>query len=176
MNSKTTFKSKGSLVPAKLVLPLMAMVVLVWAGAGCAGRGVTLRDDGGPGPEKCSDEALKTMRILRLRPDSGALIEIDPFQMGQSPIELTDGPIESFQEEPLAGLPAGTRLYGQIWTGGPEVVIRYYEALPPDGERIPICAVVRWTSDQGKKLPSTSLRVAVIASGRATMWIVHEFR
>ncbi|MFL5358620.1 hypothetical protein [Archangium sp.] len=37
----------------------------------------------------------------------------------------------------LGFLDAGTRLYGQIWTGGPNVVIRYYEARPPDADPIP---------------------------------------
>lgn len=176
MNSENTLDSEGSLVHSKTVAPLMALAVLVCVNLGCASAGVVLRDDGSPGPEKCSDEALKTMRILRLRPDTGAPIEIDPFQMGESPVTLTDGPIESFQYEALAGLPGGTRLYGQIWTGGPEVVVRYYEALPPDGDRIPICAVVRWTSNRGKKLSGSRPGVAVLESVRASMWIVREFR
>ncbi len=69
-------------------------------------------------------------------------MEIDANQVHQSPITLTDGPVESVLTEELGLLPVPTRLYGRIWTGGAAVVIRYYEARPPDGDPIPICGVV----------------------------------
>jgi hypothetical protein len=116
------------------------------------------------------------MRILRLMPGAGAFIEVEPFQMGQSPIMLKEGPIESFQDETLAGLPVGSRLAGHIWTDGPEVVVRYYEALTPEGDRIPICAVVRWPPDGSEKLPGSGPGVAVLKHSRVLMVIVDHFR
>ena len=44
-----------------------------------------------------------------------------------------DGKIESVVKEGTRGLPKGTRLYGQLWTSGGEVVGRYTRAVyPPD--------------------------------------------
>ncbi|MCP3144558.1 protein kinase [Pyxidicoccus sp. QH1ED-7-1] len=59
-----------------------------------------------------------------------------------------DGKIESVVRDGTYGLPKGTRLYGQLWTSGDEVVGRYTRAVfPPDfdvGERgwerdFPVC-------------------------------------
>jgi hypothetical protein len=176
MNSKNTLDLKGCFVPSMRVAPLMALVVLVCANLGCAaGSRVPLRADGSPGPEKCSDKALKSMHILGLMPETGAFIEIDENQIGQSPVMLADGYIESLMDEELETLPANTRLYGKVWTEGPEVVIRYYEAQPPDGDRVPICGVVRWGPDGAKKLKGSRPGVAVLKLSRASMWIVDEF-
>lgn len=187
MNSKNPLDSIGSRMPVKGLVLVMAMAVLACMDLGCASSGVThhadgsptgvpLRADGSPGLERCSDEALKAMRILRLQPDTGAFIELDPYQIDESPITLTDGPLESLLDEELVTLPVGTRLYGHVWTGGPEVVIRYYEAQPPDSERVPICGVVRWGPDLGKKLPGSPPGGALLMYSRASMWIVRKFR
>ncbi|HEX8825950.1 MAG TPA: serine/threonine protein kinase [Archangium sp.] len=178
MNSKNTLDLKACFVPSMTVAPLMAMVVLVCTSLGCAtGPRVPLRADGSPGPEKCSDEALKAMRILRLMPETGAFIEIDENQIGKSPVILVDGYIESLMDEELETLPANTRLYGKVWTDGPLVVIRYYEAQPPDSDRVPICGVVRWGPEgvNGRKLSGSRPGVAVLKLSRASMWIVDEF-
>jgi hypothetical protein len=143
---------------------------------GCTSTTVSLRPDGSPGPQRCSEEAVKTMRILRLQPGVGAIVQIDANQTDQSPITLMDGPVESFLEEDMGTLPNGTRMYGQIWTEAPNVVIRYYEARPPDGDRIPICAVARSGGDVLKKLPASRPGIAVIKQSAVAMWIVDDFR
>ncbi|MFP2905662.1 hypothetical protein ACLESD_11510 [Pyxidicoccus sp. 3LFB2] len=116
------------------------------------------------------------MKVLRLRPGEGGFMEMDANQVSQSPITLTDGPIESYLTEDLGLLPVATRLYGQVWTGGTNVVIRYYEARPPDGEVIPICAVAR--DDRGglKKQEGSRPGVALLKYSRAAVWIVDAFR
>jgi hypothetical protein len=67
-------------------------------------------------------------------------------------------------------------LYGQVWTGGPQVVIRYYEAHPPDGDKIPICAVARLGEDQMRKLPESKPGTAIIESSIAAAFVVDAFR
>lgn len=189
MNSKNPLDSNGSRLPSKALARLMAMAVLACMHLGCASTGVAhradggpadvpLRADGSPGLQRCSDEALNAMRILRLQPDIGAWIELDPYQIDESPITLTDGPLESLLDEELVTLPVGTRLYGHVWTGGPVVVIRYYEAQPPNSERVPICGVVRWGPQDvnGKKLPGSPPGGALLKYSRASMWIVRKFR
>ncbi|WP_257459394.1 hypothetical protein [Archangium lipolyticum] len=116
------------------------------------------------------------MRILRLEPGDSAFAELDANQTDQSPVTLSDGPVEGFLDQDFKTLPAMTRIYGQIWTGGPNVVVRYYEARPPGGDRIPICAVAR--SDRGglKKQPGSRPGVAVLQLSRAVLWIVDDFR
>jgi len=94
----------------------------------CAGSTVTVRPDGSPGPQECPKEALKAMEYLRIHVGDSAIVEIDTNQTDQSPISLNDGPVESLLWTAELGccFPIGTRLYGQIWKGGPSVVIRYY--------------------------------------------------
>jgi hypothetical protein len=137
---------------------------------------VPLRPDGTPGPEKCPEEALKVMRILRLRVGDSAWIDLDVNQLDTSPITLYEGPVESVVSEDLGPLEAPTRLYGRVWTDGPQVVIRYYEARPPDGDIIPICAVARLSKGQLKKLPGSKPGMAILDYSRAGAEVVDSFR
>jgi hypothetical protein len=151
--------------------------LLLCAAVGCATPGnVTLRPDGSPGPEKCSEEALQAMRILGLRVGDGASVELDVNQADDSPITLYDGPVESMLYESLGPLPPATRLYGRVWTGGPQAVVRYYEAHPPDREKIPICAAARTARGQMKKRPESKPGTAVLEFSTASAFIVESFR
>jgi hypothetical protein len=143
----------------------------------CATPGnVYLRPDGGPGPEECPEEALKAMRILGLRVSDGANVEIDLNQADYSPITIYDGPIESELNTRLGLLTPPTRLYGRVWTGGPQVVIRYYEAHPPDREKFPICAVARLARGQMLKRPESKPGTAILEYSTAGVFIVDSFR
>jgi hypothetical protein len=151
---------------------------LLAMGPGCTTtRGnVALRGDGSPGPEECPEEALKTMRILRLRVGDGSNVELDINQDDVSPITLYDGPIESVLNASLGPLESPTRLYGRVWTGGPQVVIRYYEAEPPDGDKILICAVARLSKGQLRKRPDSKPGTAILEFSTAGVDIVSSFR
>jgi hypothetical protein len=155
---------------------LFPSIVLLLATSGCAPGSVLLRPDGSPGPEKCSEEALKTMRILRLQVGDGAFAELDVNQTDTSPITVYDGPIESMLNSDLGLLEPPTRLYGRVWTGGPLVVIRYYEAKPPNGDAIPICAVARLAESQLRKLPDSKPGMARLEFSGAGVYIVDAFR
>jgi hypothetical protein len=136
---------------------------------------VFLRADGSPGPEKCSEEALKTMRILRMRVGDAADVELDANQIDMSPITLYDGPVESFLDGSLGMLDPATRLYGRVWTSGPLVVVRYYEAKPPDGDTVPICAVAR-LGEQFRKRPESKPGTAILEFSSAAVFVVDSFR
>lgn len=101
---------------------------------------------------------------------------VDANQSRQDTITVYDGPIESFLVEELGYLPRSTRLYGHVWTGAPNVAIRYYEARPPDGEPIPICAVARLSYGGMKKKPGSPPGGAVLEFSRAGVYIVDGFR
>ena len=162
--------------PMKAVL-VPVLVVLILLGPGCAGPGgVYLRADGSPGPQPCSEKALEVMRILRLRPGDSASLVIDANQSSQSPVTLSDGPVESFITGGLGYLSPLTRMYGQIWTSGPNVIISYYEARPLDGDPIPICAVARLGRGGLQKKPGSRPGVAVVDFARASLFIVDSFR
>jgi hypothetical protein len=157
-------------------LPPLALVVLLLATPGCPSGSVLLRPDGSPGPEKCPEEALKAMRILRLQVGDSAFVELDVNQTDTTPITLYDGPVESMLNEDLGPLESPTRLYGRVWTSGPQVVIRYYEAKPPNGDVIPICAVARLAMGQLKKLPESKPGMAVLEFSSSGVFIVDSFR
>jgi hypothetical protein len=116
------------------------------------------------------------MEYLRLSVADSAWIELDANQADTSPITLYDGPIESVLEGDLGLLESPTRLYGRVWTGGPQVVIRYYEARPPGGTKIPICAVARLAKGQLRKRPESKPGTAILEFSRAGADIVDEFR
>lgn len=143
----------------------------------CTGNAVSIRPDGSPGPQECPSDALKAMEYARIHIGDSGIIEIDANQSHQSPISLNDGPVESvLWSEDLGWFPIGTRLYGQIWTGGPSVVIRYYAARPPDSGPIPICGVARLGKGQMKKLPGSKPGNAILEFSGAAVYIVDEFR
>ena len=151
-------------------------VALLLVAAGCPSAGVPLRPDGTPGPQKCPEEALKAMRYLRLRVGDAAAVELDLNQADASPITLYEGPVESELNSALGILDSGTRLYGRVWTSGPQAVIRYYEAHPLDGEKVPICAVARLAMGQLRKLPESKPGMAILEFSSAGVYIVDEFR
>jgi hypothetical protein len=156
---------------------LLGAIVLLATSFGCTATGrVALRPDGTPGPQECSEEAKKTMRILRLHVGDSALVDLDANQVGSRRATLYDGPIESVLQEGFGALEAATRLYGQVWTSGPQVVIRYYEAHPPDGDKVPICAVARLGYDQMRKLPESKPGMAILEGSTAAAYVVDAFR
>jgi len=116
------------------------------------------------------------MRYLRIRVGDSAMINFDANQIGNEPITLYDGPIESVTNEELGTLRTLSRLYGQVWTSGPQVVIRYYEAHPLDGDKVPICAVARLGDGQMRKLPGSKPGMAILESSIAAAFVVDAFR
>ncbi|OJT22520.1 serine/threonine protein kinase [Archangium sp. Cb G35] len=163
------------MAPVRLLLP--ASVLLLCVSSSCATTGgVSLRPDGSPGPEACPEKALETMRRLGLSVGDSSDVELDVNQTDASPITLYDGPVESMLNSPLGTLPAVTRLYGRVWTGGQQVVIRYYEVHPPDEEPIPICAVARLARGQLRKKPESKPGTAILEFSSAGLYIVNSFR
>ena len=157
---------------------LVCSILLLNVLQGCAtaqGK-VRLRPDGTPGPEECPSEALQAMRILGLRVGDGAFVELDINQDDVSPITLYDGPIESILKRDLGPLERTTRLYGEVWTGGPQVVVRYYAAHPPDRDKIPICAIARLSKGQLRKRPESKPGTAILEFSTAGVDIVDAFR
>ena len=156
---------------------LLGSVVLLATSPGCTTTGgMSLRPDGTPGPQECSAKALEVMRYLKLRVGDSALVHLDANQIGSRRVTLYDGPIESVLKEDFGTLEGPTRLYGQVWTSGPQVVIRYYEAHPPDGDKVPLCAVARLGDDQMRKLPESKPGMAILDGSIAAAFIVDAFR
>ena len=91
---------------------------------------------------------------------------------------INDGPIESALNQSLSDVFGPlTRFYGKVWTSGPLVVIRYYEARRLDGDPpIPICAVARLGAEQLKKVPGPAPGSAVLEYSSAGVYIVDSFR
>jgi len=159
---------------------LLGCAVLLMTSSGCPGTatgGVSLRPDGSPGPEKCPEKAREAMNYLRMFVGEAAWVQLDANQTRAHPITLYDGNIESVLDENLGLLEAPARLYGRVWTGGPQVVIRYYAAQPlKGGDQVPICAVARLGLGQLRKRPESKPGTAILDSPRAGAYIVNEFR
>ncbi|WP_224363522.1 serine/threonine protein kinase [Hyalangium versicolor] len=157
---------------------LACSILLLFTLLGCATTpgDVSLRLDGSPGPEDCPKDALQAMRILGLHVGDGAWVELDINQDHVSPITLYEGPIESMLTEELGPLGRSTRLYGRVWTGGPQVVVRYYEAHPPHQEKFPICAMARLSKGQLRKRPGSKPGTAIVEFSSAGVDVVDSFR
>ncbi|REG22826.1 hypothetical protein ATI61_11831 [Archangium gephyra] len=161
-------------------LAFLGCAVLLVTSSGCPGTatgGVSLRADGSPGPEQCPPEARKAMNYLRMFVGESAWVQLDANQSRAFPITLYEGNIESILEEDLGLLQAPARLYGRVWTSGPQAVIRYYAAQPMDGgEQVPMCAVARLGLGQLRKRPESKPGTAIVEAPRAGVYIVDEFR
>jgi hypothetical protein len=155
----------------------LSSIVLLATLSGCTTTGgIAMRPDGTPGPQECQAKALEVMRYLKLRVGDAALVDLDMNQLDARRITLYDGPIESMLRDELGTLESTTRLYGQVWTSGPQVVIRWYEAHPPDSDKVPICAVARLSRDQMRKLPESKPGMAILEGSVAAAYIVDAFR
>ncbi|ATB33491.1 hypothetical protein [Melittangium boletus] len=158
-------------------LALLGCICVLGVSSGCATGGVSLRPDGTPKAQECPAEARKAMHYLQLFVGKSAWVHLDANQILAKPIILYDGPIESMLDEDIGLLEAPARLYGEVWTGGLQPVIRYYAAHPlTGGERIPICAVARLGLGQLRKRPESKPGTAILDSPRAGVDIVDEFR
>jgi hypothetical protein len=153
-------------------------VILIVASSGCTtAGGVPLRPDGTPGLEECPEKAREAMNYLQMFVGESAWVELDANQSRTSPITLYEGPIESVLSDDLGLLQAPARLYGRVWTSGPQAVVRYYEAQPVNGgNKVPICAVARLGLGQLRKRPDSKPGTAVLESSRAGVYIVDRFR
>lgn len=152
------------------------LFLLMTSGCATTPGNVSLRPDGTPGPEACPAKALEVMRYLRMRVSDAGDVELDANQVAARPITLYDGPVESILDSELGTLNPGTRLYGQVWTGGPQVIVRYYEARPPDGDTMPICAVARLGNGQMRKRPESKPGTAILDYSGASVFVVDAFR
>ena len=156
---------------------LLSALTLLATSLGCTtAGGLSLRPDGTPGPQECPEEAKKAMRYMKMGVGDAAWVDLDANQLDAKRITLYDGPIESMLSEELGTLETTTRLYGQVWTAGPQVVIRWYEAQPPNSEKVPICAVARLSRDQMRKLPESKPGMAILDGSTAAAYIVDAFR
>ena len=83
----------------------LAALCVMCVGLGCSSSGPALRGDGSPGAQEWPEKALEVMRILRLRPGDSSAVVLDANQSSQSPVTLTEGPVESYLDEVLGYLP-----------------------------------------------------------------------
>ena len=156
---------------------VLGSFALLAASSGCVTPGkVWLYPDGSPGPEECPDEAKKAMRYMDVHVGDRSALYIDANQSENEFTVLHGGPIESILLEGFGPLRGASRLYGQVWIGGPQVVIRYYAAQAPSGEKVPFCAVARFGGDQMKKLPDSKPGSAKLLGSTAYAYVVDAFR
>ncbi|HYO58612.1 serine/threonine protein kinase [Archangium sp.] len=154
---------------------LLALAFLVSVCPGCSSSGVRLRPDGTPERQFCPDGALEAMKDLGITQGDLFSILIDRRQRDRGAVVIADGAIESTTTEDYTRLPYGTRLYGQAWTAAPVTVIRYHEALLPDGTRLPFCAVAEEEGHGLVKHANSPRGVAILDDNRAGLRIVGAY-
>ena len=154
------------------IAPRLALLLaLLW---GCTG--VPLRPDGTPGPEECPAGALEAMREMGIKPGDKGSVEADATQNELRPARLMEGPVIGFLDEPFKRMPERTKLMGRVWTGGEDVVIRYYEAQLPDGRRRPVCMVAKEGLGGLRKREGSVPGVAVVEDSLVILRAVDGYR
>jgi serine/threonine-protein kinase len=108
---------------------------------------------GRPDAARCPSEALEAMRQLGLRVGYGFRVILDPrtpegTKETNRGVVLRDGPITSMLRDEQGKLPAGSLLYGQVWTTDGEYAFgRYTRVKTPDGREYPVC--FRLSNEEG---------------------------
>ncbi|MFY0525131.1 protein kinase domain-containing protein [Archangium gephyra] len=144
-------KTPASSSPASQVQPstpdmafmksLAAAVCLVTAG--CVGVPVNPT-----WPQDCPQEALRAMSIRGFGPGKWGHLTLDinrPLTAYSPYADFRAGPIVSFIEEGDSAdsmLPVGTKLYGQMWTGGERIQVYWTRAEMPGGVEMPVCMLL----------------------------------
>ena len=157
---------------------------------GCPATQVT------PTREACPAAAVEAMHERALRDEGEIRVQVDVRQPDEGPgkcraagrerdfgciATLGDGKIESVVLRRFRDLPKGTRLYGQVWTSGEEVVIRYTRAVVPSGEDygdlerdFPICVALGLNGGE-KKLPGSKPGAAVVPAEAPARFIFGQW-
>jgi serine/threonine-protein kinase len=105
-------------------------------------------------PRDCPQEALAAMSIRGFRPGDQGHLTLDinrPTNLEQFE-DFRAGPIVSFidrYDSAVELLPAGTKLYGHMWTGGEKVHVYWTRAELPGGTQMPICIVLGFNEQGG---------------------------
>jgi serine/threonine-protein kinase len=105
-----------------------------------------------PDAGRCPSGALEAMRQLRLEVGDTFFVitdinHPDGVEELDGNVVVNGGPITSRRDERYKGLPVGTLLYGQVWTGGKQVIGRYTRARTPAGRDYPVCIVLGGDDD-----------------------------
>lgn len=156
---------------------LLALLATTCMGGGCATISATvpLLPDGSPAPRPCPPGAIEAMRRLEIAEGEVTYGIADATQNRQIPARLMDGPVVGYTDTALGLIPERTKLYGDVWTTGPEVVIRYHEVQLPDGRRFPICAAALESFGGLEKLPGSAPGVAVVQDSRIALRFVDVY-
>ena len=156
-------------------LYLFVLSALTALCSGCSG--VRVRSDGTPLPQDCPREALESMAEMGIGPSESiesmsVIVDERWGESGKTP--LVEGPVVGYLYEPYRQLPRRTRLFGQVWTGGEMVIVRYDALQVPGGRRRPFCAEVDDSGGQEKD-PASPRGVAIIPDNVAAVRLVARY-
>ncbi|HEX8821067.1 MAG TPA: hypothetical protein VF794_14155 [Archangium sp.] len=151
------------------MVTLGALVVLC---TGCSG--VRLRPDGTPEPQDCPRQTLEAMARMGLYPGDSFPVVMDERLGVASKARLEEGSVVGYVDRPYEQLPEGTRLFGQVWTAGEMVIIRYDAIQVPAGHRMPLCAEVDDSGGQEKD-PASPKGVAIIQDNVGVVKVVTRY-
>lgn len=151
------------------MLQVFALVVLC---TGCSG--VRLRPDGTPLPQDCPRQTLEAMARMGLNPGDSFPVVMDERLGEIDKARLEEGTVVGYVSRFPEHLPEGTRLFGQVWTGGEMVIIRYDALQVPGGPRVPVCVEVDDSGGQEKD-PASPPGVAIISDSVGAAKVVSRY-
>jgi serine/threonine-protein kinase len=131
-------------------------------------------------PRDCPQEALAAMSIRGFGPGRQGYVTLDIHRPGAHSEygDFRAGPIVSFidrEDNAAELLPAGTKLYGHMWTGGEKVQVYWTRAELPGGVEMPVCMVLGFDARGGYwKKPGTQPGTFKV-SRQAPMTVTHRF-
>lgn len=165
---------------------LRRLTVMLCAATGLACSAAQVKP--APLSEDCADDAIAAMSgPLQIHQGSvmDAIIDVHQPGIHSETGAYRDGPVVGRVTRGAGNFPAGTLLYGQLWTGPgitllddsrvEAVAARYTEALMPDGRKFPVCIVLggprdaRWAKLPGSK-PGAALLPREVPISAVHFW------
>ncbi|WP_309893537.1 serine/threonine-protein kinase [Archangium sp.] len=141
--------------------------------AACVGLACASAQVRPPATTDCPAESLAVMKQLGLYLKQGPTVRTDIHQDENTrPAEdptstlVRSGPIISRTLHKEGQLPAGTLVFGELFTGGTNVYGRYDRVQTPDGETYPVCFILGTAKAYGvRKRPSLQPGAFLVSYG-----------
>jgi serine/threonine-protein kinase len=140
--------------------------------AACVGLACASAQVRPPANMDCPTESLAAMKHLGLYLKDGPLVVTDIQQDKTGPAEdptstlVRSGPIISRTLGDHDGLPKGTLVFGELFTGGTNVYGRYDRVQTPDGKTYPVCFILGTAKAYGvQKRPSIQPGAVLVSYG-----------
>jgi serine/threonine-protein kinase len=119
--------------------------------------------------DRCPRDTLTVMKALKMEVGDHGWLTVDINQPGGNNDDgfYRDGPIVSQVGHGVIGLPDGSLLFGQMYTGGERIKAYYTRARFPDDREFPVCIALGYLDNGGGVPKAKGSKPGAAINGRA---------